>query len=70
MSQPNLLFCMHFRQLRKHQAMGLVQTVDEGNWRNFGRFLVFFVSFATVLPAFFREGHVFSFEVTKFFDMQ
>jgi len=50
--------------------MGLVQTVDEGNWRNFGRFLVFFVSFATVLPAFFREGHVFSFEVTKFFDMQ
>jgi len=29
MSQPNSLFCMYFRQLQTHQAMGLVQTANE-----------------------------------------
>jgi len=65
MSQPNLLLCMYFRQLRTHQAMGLVQTANEGCWRNFERFRVYFVSFTMVLPAFYRKGHVFSYEIMK-----
>jgi len=67
MSQPNLLFCMYFHQLRKHHGMGLVQTTNEGYWRNFGCFRVFSLPFETVLPAFFVEEHVFDFEKLKFF---
>jgi len=54
MSQPNLLFLhvQYFHQLRTHHAMCLVLTTNKGYWRNFGRFRLFFVSFATVLPAF------------------
>jgi len=61
---------MYFHQLRTHHAMGLVQTISKGCWQKFGCFRVFFVSFRTALPVFFGEGHVFGFEIIKFFDMQ
>jgi len=47
---------MYFHQLGTHHAMGLLQNTNEGYWRNFGRFRLFFVPFGTVLPAFFGEG--------------
>ena len=67
MSQPNLFFLMYFHQLRTHHAMGLLQTTNKGYWLNFGCFRVFFVPFGAVLPAFFGEGEVFGFEITKIF---
>ena len=57
MSQPNLLFCMYFHQLRTPYRMGLLQTTNKSYWRNFGCFRVFFVSFVTVLPAIFGERY-------------
>jgi len=61
------VFFIYIRQLRTHQAMGLVQTANEGYWRYFGRFRVCFMSFANVLPAFIWEGRVFGFEIINFF---
>jgi len=47
--------------------LGLVKTTNKGYWRNVGCFRVFCVPFGTVLPAFFREGNVFGFEIINFF---
>ena len=67
MSQPSLLFCTYFHQLRTYHAMGLVQTINKSYWRNFGCFRVFFVPFGTVPPAICEERHVLGFEITKLF---
>jgi len=51
-SQLIYFFCMYFRQLRTHQAMGLVQNANEVNWRNFGRFRAFSCRLQTFYPRF------------------
>jgi len=63
MSEPNLLFCMYFHQLRTHHAMDLLQTTNKGYWRNFGCFQAVWNCTTHV----FREGDVFGFEIIKIF---
>jgi len=58
---------MYFYKHRTNHAKALLQITNEGYWRNFGFFRVFFVTFGTVPPAFFGEGNVFGFEIIKIF---